>query len=151
MITTLDDTDRQILAHLRFRARDSYRRVAAKLKMHPSTVIKRVARMEQEGLLTCFGANVDYLKMGYEFMGLVDIRATKGRIPEVGEKLKHHAGVVAVWDITGQEDMVALLACKNRAEFNRTIKHMGAIPHVERTITHVILNVIKNEWEFVPQ
>ena len=57
----------------------------------------------------------------------------------------------AAWDITGQEDMVALIACKTRTEFNRVIKHLGAIPHVERTITHVILDVIKSEWEFVPQ
>ncbi|MDE1798700.1 MAG: Lrp/AsnC family transcriptional regulator [Candidatus Micrarchaeota archaeon] len=147
----MDDVDRQIIAHLRFHGRDSYRQLAAKLQLHPSTVIKRVQRMEKDGLLTCFGANVDYLKMGYEFMALVDIRATKGRIPDVSEKLRHHAGVAAVWDITGQEDMVALIVCKTRAEFNRVIKHLGAIPHVERTITHVILDVIKNEWEFVPQ
>lgn len=147
----LDDVDQQILAHLRTRGRDSYRHVAAKLKLHPSTVIKRVGRMEKDGVIAHFGANVDYLKMGYEFMALVDIRATKGHIPEVGQRLRTHAGVAAVWDITGQEDMVALLACKTRAEFNRVIKHLGAIPHVERTITHVILDVIKNEWEFVPQ
>ncbi len=147
----LDETDRLILEHLRLRGRDSYRQVASKLKLHPSTVIKRVQRMEKSGAIACFGARVDYLKLGYEFMALVDIRATKGHIPEVGQKLRHHPGVVAVWDITGQEDMVALIACKSRLEFNRTIKRMGAIPHVERTITHVILDVIKNEWEFVPQ
>lgn len=147
----LDEIDRQILAHLRSRGRDSYRQLASKLKLHPSTVIKRVQRMQEEGVISNFGVNVDYLRLGYEFKALTNIRASKGHISEVGQRLRVYPGVVAIWDITGTEDMVALVACKTRSEFNRVIKGMGGIPHVERTITHVILDVIKNEWEFVPQ
>ena len=105
--------------------------------------------MQKEGIITGFGARVDYLKLGYEFMALVEIRCASGHINEVGAKLRSHPGVVAVWDITGHEDMMILAACRTRAEFNKVIKHIGAVPHVERTITHVILNVLKSEGEFV--
>lgn len=144
----LDDVDSQILAHLRRNGRDSYRQAAAKLKLHPATVIKRVERMRKEGVITGFGANVDYLKLGYEFMALMEIRCESGHISEVGTKLCAQGGVVAVWDITGVEDMMILVACKTRTEFNRTIKRIGALPHVSRTVTHVILNVLKSEREF---
>lgn len=144
----LDDVDRRILSHMRLHARDSFRQAAAALKLHPSTVIKRVQRLQREGVIASYGANVDYLKLGYEFMAFVDVRATKGYVPEVGAKLRQLGGVVSVWDTTGTEDIRALLACKTRLEFNRAIKNMGHIPHIERTITHVVLNVIKSEWEF---
>jgi len=39
-------------------------------------------------------------------------------------------------------------ACKTRAEFNKTIKRIGSLPYVDRTITHVVLNVLKSEREF---
>ncbi len=147
----LDDTDQRILADLRANARDSFRQIARRLDLHPSTVIKRVEAMKKSGVITGFGANVDYLKMGYEFMALMNIRCTLGHVPEVGAKLRGHAGVVALWDITGDGDIMALVACHNRAEFNKVIKHLGSLPYVERTNTHTVLDVLKNEWEFKPQ
>ena len=147
----LDETDGRILADLRSNARDSYRQIARRLKLHPSTVIKRVEGMRKSGVITGFGAHVDYLKMGYEFMALMAVRCTLGHVPEVGAKFRGHPGVVAVWDITGDGDIMALVACHNRAEFNKVIKHLGALAYVERTNTHVVLDVLKNEWEFRPQ
>jgi DNA-binding Lrp family transcriptional regulator len=147
----LDETDGRILADLRANARDSYRQIARRLKLHPSTVIKRVEAMRKSGVITGFGAHVDYLKMGYEFMALMAVRCTLGHVPEVGAKFRSHPGVVAVWDITGDGDIMALVACHSRAEFNKLIKHLGALAYVERTNTHVVLDVLKNEWEFKPQ
>ena len=144
----LDDVDRQILTYLRHHGRDSYRQVAHKLDLHPATVIKRVERMHKDGIVTGFGVNVDYLKMGYEFMALMEIRCASGHISEVGVKLRTQAGVVSIWDVTGHEDMMILIACKTRAEFNRTIKRISGLPYLEQTVTHVILNVIKSEGEF---
>lgn len=147
-IVKMDETDEKILAYLRAHGRDSYRQVATKLKLHPATVIRRVEVMQKSGVIAGFGAQVDYLRMGYEFMALMEIRCAPGHIAEAGVKLKTQAGVVSVWDITGVEDMMILIACKTRTEFNKTIKHIGTLPYVDRTITHVILNVLKSEREF---
>lgn len=147
----LDDDDQRILAHLRFNARNSYREIAKKLSMHPATLIKRVQRMEKGGAITCYGANVDYLSLGYEFMAIVGISTSHGKLVEVEGKIKELPGIVAVYDVTGDVDAFAIIACKSRAEFNGIIKRLLAIPHLVRTNTHVILNVVKNEWEFVPQ
>jgi DNA-binding Lrp family transcriptional regulator len=144
----IDETDWRILGDLRTHGRDSFRQVARRLQLHPATVIKRVEAMRKAGLIRHFGAQVDYFRLGYEFMALVEIRCTAGHIPEVGAKLAAQTSVAAVWDITGHEDMMILIACKTRAEFNKAIKHIGSLPHVERTITHVVLNVLKSEGDF---
>ena len=147
----MSEDDKRILAHLRFHARDSSREIAKKLSLHPATVIKRMKKMEQGGVITGYGANVNYLGLGYEFMALVGISASHGHLVEVEGKLRSFPGVVSVYDLTGDVDAIALVACKSRFEFNRTIKRLLSVPHIERTNTHVILNVVKNEWEFVPQ
>jgi DNA-binding Lrp family transcriptional regulator len=147
-IYKIDGTDLRILRHLRTQGRDSFRQVARKLQLHPATVIKRIEAMKKAGIITHFGASIDYFKLGYEFMALIEIRCTLGYIPQVGQKLAAQKNVVAVWDITGHEDMMALLACKSRAEFNAAIKQIGSLQHVERTITHFILNVVKSEYQF---
>ena len=42
------------------------------------------------------------------------------------------------------------MACKTRQEFNKVIKSLSRQLHVERTVTNVVLDVIKKEWEFAP-
>ncbi len=147
-LNSLDETDRRILGHLRTHGRDSYRQVARALELHPATVIKRVEVMQKSGVIRHFGAQVDLLRMGYEFMALVEVRCTANFIPAVGAKLAKEQGVVAMWNITGHEDFIVMVACRTRAEFNHTIKTIGAQAHVERTNTRVVLNVIKSEGEF---
>ncbi|VVB57430.1 putative HTH-type transcriptional regulator [uncultured archaeon] len=144
----LDQTDRRILGYLRTHGRESYRQVARELDLHPATVIKRVEAMQKGGIIRHFGAQVDYVKLGFEFMALVDVRSSANRIPAVGAKLAQEPGVSAVWNITGHDDLVVMVACRTRSEFNHTIKAIGAQPYVERTNTHVVLNVIKNEGDF---
>ncbi|MBS3069017.1 Lrp/AsnC family transcriptional regulator [Candidatus Micrarchaeota archaeon] len=150
MAREMDKTDTDILAELRRDCRQSYREIAHRLKLHPATVIKRVERMQREKLILGFGANLDLLALGFEFMALIDIRISKGHLLEVEQKLRSLPQVAAIYDVTGDYDAVALVACKNRADFSRMIKKILHEPYVERTNTHVILNVMKDSWEFVP-
>ncbi len=147
----VSEMDNKILESLRADSRESYRRIARKLKVHPATVIRRVREMEKAGIIAGFGVKLDYQKMGYEYMGLVEIYAESGHIGEVERHLSTHAGVVELWDVTGDVDMITLIACRSRPEFNKVIKSLSRQPHVERTVTNVVLDVIKKEWEFTPQ
>lgn len=146
----VDSTDTAILAELRRDSRQSYRELAKRLKLHPATVIKRVERMQRERIILNFGTNFDLLALGFEFMALIDIRISKGHLLEVEQKLRSLPQILAIYDVTGEYDAVAIVACKSRGDFSRMIKKILHEPYVERTNTHVILNVMKDSWEFVP-
>lgn len=146
----LDKTDTEIIALLRTDSRASFREIAKRLKLHPATVIKRVEHLQREKIILNFGANLDLLALGFEFMALIDIRISKGHLLEVEQKLRALPQIAAIYDVTGDYDAVALVACKSRADFSRLIKKILHEPYVERTNTHVVLNVIKDSWEFVP-
>ena len=144
----LDKTDEQILSALRQNARMSFRQIASRLGMHPTTVISRVGRMEKSGIIRGYGANLDLTSLGYEFMGVVQIKIAKGKLLEAQEKISRLRGVVAVYDVTGEYDSVAIIASKSREGFSRLIKSFSHLPHVEHTNTQVVLNVVKSSWQF---
>ena len=144
----MDKTDEQILFALRQDARASFRQIARKLGIHPTTLISRVGKLERAGIISGYGANLNLTKLGYEFMGVVQIKISKGAIIETQEKISRLRGVVAVYDVTGEYDSVAIIAAKTREQFSRLIKSFSHLPHVEHTNTQVVLNVVKASWQF---
>jgi Lrp/AsnC family transcriptional regulator, regulator for asnA, asnC and gidA len=144
----LDKTDEEILSALRRDARTSFRKMAQQLHIHPTTLITRVEKMEKSGIIQGYGANLNLTSLGYEFMGVVQIKIAKGKLLEAQEKMSHMRGVVAVYDVTGEYDSVVIIAAKSRDSFSKLIKSFLHIPFVEHTNTQVILNVVKPSWQF---
>ena len=141
----IDETDSEIISALSKDARASFRTLAVRLKISPSTLISRVRRLEKAGVIRGYSADVDLEKLGYGFLAMIEITITKGALLEVQEKIASFPGINAVYDVTGQSDSMALAKCKSRQEFSRLVKKILAIPNVERTNTHVILNVVKED------
>ncbi len=145
----MDRIDTELITHLRLHGRDSFRTVAKKIGVHPTTAISRIGKLEREGVITGYGAGVSLPKLGYEFMALIDIKISRGHLIDVEKRLGNLAGIVAIYDVTGESDAVAVVACKNRLEFSKLVKHILSESYVERTNTHVILNIIKDPSQFI--
>lgn len=141
-----DALDERIIGELSSNGRDSFREIAKRLKVSTSTVIQRVRNLEKEGIVRGYSADYDYSKLGYEFMGVIEITITKGALLEVQKKIAQLQGVVAVYDVTGLSDSMVLVRTKNRSEFSRLVKTILSMEHVEHSNTHVILNVIKEDY-----
>ena len=69
----LDDIDRQILKELRLDCRRSYRELAKSVGLSPAALIERMNRLEKNGFVKGYVASLDFLRLGYEFMGVVQI------------------------------------------------------------------------------
>ncbi|MFH1106754.1 MAG: Lrp/AsnC family transcriptional regulator [Candidatus Micrarchaeota archaeon] len=141
-----DDLDGRIIAELSSSARDSFREIAKRLKVSTSTVIQRVRNLEKIGVIRGYSADLDYSHLGYEFMGIIEITITKGALLEVQRKIAQLHGVVAVYDVTGLSDSMVLVRTRNRSDFSRLVKNILAMEQVEHSNTHVILNVIKEDY-----
>ncbi|MCX6770148.1 MAG: Lrp/AsnC family transcriptional regulator [Candidatus Micrarchaeota archaeon] len=144
----LDSTDTEILRELSRNCRGSYRELASRLKIHPTTLISRMQKLEKSGVIVGYGAHLDLTKLGFEFLGVVQIKIAKGKLLEAQEKISKIRGVVAVYDVTGEYDSVALVAAKGREQFSGLLKSFLSIPFVEHTNTQVILKTVKETWQF---
>ena len=79
----------------------------------------------------------------------IEITVSKGKMLEVENKIAQNPNVFAVYDITGTYDALILARFKKRAELSGMIKDViHASPYVERSNTHIVLNVIKEKDSF---
>ncbi len=143
----IDSTDRQILLELRRNCRRSYREIASSMGMSPAALIERMRRLESQGIVTGYSANFDYLKLGYDFMAVLQL-SISGDLLKIQERLSKLPGVAAVYDTTGQYDSVAIVMCRSRQELSALVKKILAMPGVDKTNTNMVLNVVKKLSEF---
>lgn len=104
----LDDIDREILYALQEEARNlSSSEIADRTQASSSTVRKRIQRLESEGIIKGYSADVDYQKSGYPLRMLLFCTAP---IPERGELINdilEIPGVVSVQElVTGEKNLL---------------------------------------------
>ncbi len=147
----LDELDYRIVDALMRDSRASFRNLALKLKVSPATLITRVRRLEQEKIILGYTAEINFSKLGFEYMALIEATITKGALLEVQKKIAHMHGVVAVYDVTGESDSLVVARCRSRGDLSRLVKKILAIPNVQRTNSHIILNIIKEGSHLLPE
>ncbi|MCX8183662.1 MAG: Lrp/AsnC family transcriptional regulator [Crenarchaeota archaeon] len=142
----LDELDLKILRHLMADSRMSYRKIAKELGVAPGTVLARIRRMEENKVLKKYTLSVDYEKLGFTVTSVTEIRVSKGKLVEVEKKLAELPGVCAVYDVTGDVDAIVISKFRNPDELSRFTKRVLSMPNVERTNTHFVLTVVKEDF-----
>jgi DNA-binding Lrp family transcriptional regulator len=142
----LDETDVKILKALTIDARLSSRQIAKQCGVSIGTVLSRIKRMENEGIIRGYSALLDHEKLGYELTVVSEITVSKGRLLEVENEIARLPNVCCVYDVTGLIDAIIVAKFKNREELGKFTKRLLAIPFVERTNTHVVLTTIKEDF-----
>lgn len=104
----LDAVDREILYALQEEARNlSSSEIAERTDASSSTVRKRIQRLESEGVIKGYSANIDYTESGYPIRMLLFCTAP---IPERGEYIDDVldiSGVVSVQElVTGERNLL---------------------------------------------
>ena len=141
----IDDLDLKILAVLSEDARQSSREVAEMIGVSPGTVYNRIKKMTESGVIRGYVPLLNHLKMGYVFTTLILIQVEGGHILDVEKRLATTAEVVAVYDITGEFDVAIIAKFKSQAALNAFIKSILKTPHIKRTVTSMVLNVVKED------
>jgi len=135
----------KILAVLGEDARMSYREVAEQLGVASGTVYNRVSKMVTNGVIKGYIPLVDHGKLGYSLMALILVQVEGKRLVEVEAELASSKDVLAVYDITGEFDVAIIARFKTQKSMNDFIKNILKIPAIIRTVTNVVLNVVKED------
>lgn len=142
----MDEIDLEIVRMLEQDARMPFREIAAKLGVSEGTVHNRVRRMQEEGVLVGFSARTNPSKLGMDLMAVIGVRVKGGKLVEVERELSALREVKCVYDVTGDYDAMIIARFRDREELNRFIKQVVASEHVERTVTYVVLNTVKEDF-----
>ncbi len=139
----IEELDIKILKILSQDGRKNKSTIAEDLKRSPNTIIKHVQNLEEEGVIKNYGIQIDYEKLGYNIIAIIELTISKGKMLEVEKKIAQIPNVFGVYDITGTYDALILARFKTRDGLSRMIKDIHTSPYVERTNTHIVLNIIK--------
>ncbi len=142
----LDQVDLAILNVLQNDARLSFRNIAQELGIAAGTVHNRIKKLEEEGVLKSYTIAVDPGKTGYDLTVLILIEAEGKHLPDVETEIAKIGNVVTVYDITGDFDIAIVARFQDRRQLNTFIKSLLKTPHVKKTVTNVVLNVVKEDF-----
>lgn len=123
----LDDLDRRILHALQRDARHtSSSDVADRVDATASTVRKRIARLEEEGIVTGYHADVDYERGGYQLHVQVVCTAPIDRRSAVAQAALDVSGVVGVRELaTGERNVTVTVVGEDGDDLTRIATELG--------------------------
>jgi len=135
----LDDVDLKLLKILRENARTPYSKIAKELGISESAVRKRISRLIKAGVIKKF--TVEY-EIRNEIRAVVLVKTQPPvPVPEVSKNIMRISGVEAVYEVTGEYDIVALVRVQSVDDVNRFIDEIRSIPGVVGTYTMIVLRV----------
>ncbi len=140
-----DETDLKLIQELLANARLSYRQLAQKIGVSVATVMNRMNRLLEFGVVKGTSCILDYHLLGYELEAMIQLRISKGKLFEVEKKIATYSNVYAVYDVTGDYDAIVFARFKTRRELDAFLKKIQTYDFVERTHTSFILNTIKEK------
>ena len=141
----LDDVDLRIINLLQEDSRLSYNKIASKLGISVGTAYNRIKSLEERGVLKGYTVLIDMDKVGYNLTALILIQAEGKHLLNVETEIAKMNNVVSVYDITGDFDIAVIARFKDRDSLNQFIKNLLSLPYVKRTVTNVVLNVVKED------
>jgi len=142
----LDEIDYKIISLLVKDARIPAQEIANITGKHLTTITRRLKTLEQEGIIKGYTAVVNYETLGLELTVVTQLTLSRGKLFEAEEEIAKLPGVCAVYDVTGRIDAMVIAKFKNRSEISEFAKKLLAMPYVDRTETHVVLNIIKEDF-----
>ena len=147
----LDDIDKKIIKVLDDDARTSLRKISELVDVSLGTVSNRVKRMEKNGVIKGYSVILNPDNIGWELNVVIGLRIQKGRLIEIQERIAKDSRVHGVYDVTGDFDSMVIARAKNRKDLDDLSKNVLSIDGVERSITHLVLNTVKEKTASLPE
>ena len=144
-----DEKDEKILKHLLVDARQSARHLAHKLNVSTVTMISRIKKLEEKKIIEGYTLRLNHEILGYDITAIIEVKTTKGKMLEIEDEIAKTENVCAVYDITGDADTLVIGKFKDRKSLSEFVKKVSCIPNVENTITHLVLNTVKEDNRFI--
>ncbi|MGI0091521.1 MAG: Lrp/AsnC family transcriptional regulator [Nitrososphaerales archaeon] len=155
MTEDTDELDQRILAELAKDSSRSTKKLSEKIGVTRQTVASRIARLERLNIVNGYRAKVDYSSLGYGTFFVLFLKIgnfDKALLSKALEDFRSSPHVLMDASVTGEWDIVQVLAFKNTQEYDEYIEHVrtkyGKIFRDSKS--HAILKFFKSPEEFIP-
>lgn len=145
----LDEIDKRLLAALQGDAHLTAQQLGEMLHLSPSQAGRRRQRLEAEGYIRAYCAQLDPRRIGLTVQAFVQVALTS----HGPEQSKGFARLVATspeitsaWTLTGEADYLLRVYCEDLAALNRLIHdRLLAHPAVARVHSQIVMDQVKQD------
>ncbi|MEH6831539.1 Lrp/AsnC family transcriptional regulator [Sulfitobacter sp.] len=145
----LDEIDKRLLDALQDNAHLTAHQLAETLNLSPSQIGRRRQKLEAEGVIRKYTAQLDPRSLGLTVQGFVQVHlGTHG--PEhsasFARLIANRAEIVSAWTMTGDADYLLRVYCEDLPALNRLI-HEVLLPHkaVARVHSQIVMDQLKRD------
>lgn len=137
---SIDRLDSEILGKLTENARSAVADLAGSLGVARNTVMARIRRLEETGVLSGFMPLVDLEAVGIPVQAFVALELNQRKMTQVVTSLGEFVHVLEINTQAGREDLLARVAAPTHRELQEVIGQMIQIDGVRHTVTTMIVS-----------
>ncbi|UWQ15251.1 Lrp/AsnC ligand binding domain-containing protein [Aliiroseovarius sp. M344] len=145
----LDRFDRKILDVLSGDGRISITDLAQRIGLSKSPTQARVRRLEAEGVITGYRADVDPIRLGRDHVAFVEVKLSDTREAALTAFNKHVARIPEVEEchlLAAHFDYLLKVRTQDMRDFRRVLgEAISTLPHLAQSSTHVVMQAIKDD------
>lgn len=136
----LDAVDRAILDRLLADGRAGPSELADAAGVATSTATKRLAALEDAGIVVGYQPEVDYAAVGYDVTAVFRLDVAGDGLASVVAELRDNPNMIGVYEVTGETDVVAIGRFEDTDAMNARIKDLLTREPVRAVQTNVVLD-----------
>ena len=140
--TELDDLDVAVLQALSAHPRAGVLEISRVTSLARATVRSRMSKLEDAGIITGYGPDVDLKAAGFPVQALVFLRIAQGALDEVQRQLLEVPGVIEAYSTTGDSDVLCLVASRDNTELQSLLITLNRSAFVARSTSVIVLSVV---------
>jgi len=132
----IDHLDDKIIEILKKDSRRPFVEIANELEVSEGTIRSRVKKLFEEGVIQAFTIKTSSKNVKALVEVKIDVNVNTS---EIADQIASFVGVSEVFEVTGEEDIVAIIDVTSSPQLNEIIEHIRRFENVESTRTRLIL------------
>jgi len=141
----VDEIDLAIIKELSENARKAFSEIADKLKLSDVAIIKRVRRLESDGVIRRYALIVDPAKIGYKKISFTGINVRPEKLFEIVATLKAKDYVKYLAITSGDHELIAVVWARDGEELQRIHQEILSIEGVLSIYPAILADIVKAE------
>lgn len=144
---TLDAIDRRILSELQREGRLTNLELAERVALSPSPCLRRVRRLEEEGMIESYGARLNRQKVGLGLTAFISVNMERNRDLDAlkfREAVMLMPEVISCYITSGDHDFLLQVVVADLAEYRRfALDTLPKVPGVKGIHSSFAIDIVK--------
>lgn len=130
----MDSVDLKLISLLQYNARMPLKQLAKQVFLSSPATAARIERLEREGIITGYSANIDHKKLGFPIIAYINLEVQPVQKPDFYPFIKKHPNVLECCCVTGHYSMLVKVAFESTEALDSFIGKLQTFGNTETQI-----------------